>query len=68
MPGKTVYNSTHSFSRGEFEVYKYAIWARINQYQTVNTVVWANSDYEAKLVAESQFGQGNVLNYSRIYE
>lgn len=63
-----MYNSIHSFSRGEFAVYKYAIWARINQYQTVNTVVWANTDYEAKMIAESQFGQGNVLNYSRIYE
>ena len=49
-------------------MYKYAIWARINAYQTVNTVVWAGSDIDAKMIAESQFGQGNVLNYSRIYE
>jgi hypothetical protein len=49
-------------------MYKYAIWARINAYQTVNTVVWAGNDYDAKMIAESQFGQGNVLNYSRIYE
>jgi hypothetical protein len=49
-------------------MYKYAIWARINQYQTVNTIVWADDDWSAKQIAESQFGSGNVLNYSRIYE
>jgi hypothetical protein len=53
---------------GNTAMYKYAIWARINAYQTVNTVVWAGNDYDAKMIAESQFGQGNVLNYSRIYE
>lgn len=47
---------------------KFAIWARINSYQTVNTVIFANSDYEAKMLAEAQFGVGNVLSYSRIYE
>ena len=49
-------------------MYKYAIWARINAYQTDNTVVWAGDDYQAKRIAESQFGVGNVLNYSRINE
>jgi hypothetical protein len=49
-------------------MYKYAIWARINAYQTVNTIVWANDDFQAKQIAEGQFGSGNVLNYSRIYE
>lgn len=63
-----MYNPIHSFSKGEFAVYKYAIWARVNQYQTVNTVVWANSDWEAKMIAESQYGQGNVLGYSQIHE
>lgn len=49
-------------------MYKYAIWARINNYQTVNTFVWANDDYQAKMISEAQFGFGNVLNYSRVYE
>lgn len=49
-------------------MYKYAIWVRINQYQTANTFVFANNDYEAKMLAEAQYGQGNVLNYSRVSE
>lgn len=49
-------------------MYKYAIWVRINAYQTANTFVWANNDYEAKMLAEAQYGQGNVLNYTRIDE
>jgi len=49
-------------------MYKYAIWVRINQFQTANTFVFANNDYEAKMLAEAQYGQGNVLNYSRVSE
>ena len=49
-------------------MYKYAIWVRINDFQTANTFVWANNDYEAKMLAEAQYGQGNVLNYTRIDE
>ena len=49
-------------------MYKYAIWVRINDYQTANTFVWANNDYEAKMLAEAQYGTGNVLNYTRIDE
>lgn len=47
---------------------KYAVWARINAYQTINTFVWAENDYQAKLIAEAQFGVGNVLNWSEVYE
>jgi len=47
-------------------MYKYAIWVRITAYQTANTIVWANNDYEAKMLAEAQYGQGNVLNYTRV--
>ena len=47
-------------------MYKYAIWVRINQYQTANTFIWANNDYEAKMLAEAQYGAGNILNYSRV--
>lgn len=47
-------------------MYKYALWIRINDYQTANTVIYANNDAEAKMLGESQYGRGNVLNYSRI--
>jgi len=43
---------------------KYLIWARINAYQTVNTIVWAENAWTAKQIAEAQFGVGNVLNYT----
>ena len=43
---------------------KYLIWARINAYQTVNTIVWAENDLAAKQIAEAQFGIGNVLHYT----
>lgn len=49
-------------------MYKYLIWVRINQYQTANTYVYANNDYEAKMLAEAQYGVGNVLNYTRVNE
>jgi hypothetical protein len=47
-------------------MYKFAIWARINQTQTVNTFVWADNALDAKMIAESQFGVGNVLNYTQV--
>jgi hypothetical protein len=49
-------------------MYKYALWVRINNYQTVNTMVWAENDQAAKLLGEAQYGHGSVLNYTRIYE
>ena len=47
-------------------MYKYTVWIRLNQYQTANVVVNANNDWECKMIAESQYGSGTVLNYSRI--
>jgi hypothetical protein len=49
-------------------MYKYKIWARVTANETIHTVIWASSDYDARAIAESQYGSGNVLNYSRIYE
>lgn len=49
-------------------MYKYAVWVRINYLQTINTIVFANNDLDAKMLAEGQYGQGNVLGYSRIYD
>jgi len=44
----------------------YLVWIRINDYQTVNVRINADSDYQAKLIAEAQYGQGTVLNYTLI--
>ena len=46
-------------------MYKYALWVRINDCQTAHTIIWANTDYEAKLLGEAQYGVGNVLMYTR---
>lgn len=47
-------------------MYTYNVWVRINQYQTVNVRLQADNDYSARLIAEAQYGAGNVLNYTRI--
>jgi hypothetical protein len=47
-------------------MYKYRVWIRLNQYQTADVVVNANNDWEAKLLAESMYGAGMVLNYTRV--
>ena len=46
-------------------MYTYKLWVRINDFQTTETIVFANDDYHAKLLGESQFGAGNVLSYTR---
>jgi hypothetical protein len=46
-------------------MYKYKLWVRINDYQTLNAYVWADDDYSAKMLGEAQYGQGNVLGYWR---
>ena len=46
-------------------MYKYKLWVRINDYQTLNAYIWADDDYAAKMLGEAQYGQGNVLGYWR---
>lgn len=50
------------------KMYKYQLWVRITDYQTVNAYIWADDDYSAKMLGEAQYGFGNVLNYTRINE
>ena len=47
-------------------MYQYELWVRINNLQTTYTRVWAENDYAAKMLGEAQYGQGNVLNYTRL--
>lgn len=47
-------------------MYTYEVWIRLNPYQTANVRVNADNDYQAKLIAEAQYGTGNVLNYTRL--
>jgi hypothetical protein len=50
----------------EAEMYKYWILVRINSTQTAQTYIWADNDGVAKMIAEAQYGVGNVLNYSQV--
>ena len=45
---------------------RYQVWARLNSYQTVFTIVYASNDYQAKQLAELQNGVGSVLNYTLV--
>lgn len=47
-------------------MYKYQLWVRVSQTQTMNTIVYADNDYSAKVLGESQYGAGNVLGYHRV--
>ncbi len=53
-----------ALTKGKITVHKYLIWAKISETQTVNTIVWASNANDARLIAEAQFGVGNVLNYT----
>ena len=47
-------------------MYKYKLWVRIDSFQTAETFIWANTDWEAKALGEAQYGKGNILNYTRV--
>ena len=47
-------------------MYTYDVWVRLNAYQTANVRVQASNDMQAKMIAEAQYGRGNVLNYTRV--
>ena len=47
-------------------MYTYNVWVRINNYQTVNVRINADNDWQCKLIAEGQYGAGNVLNYTQV--
>lgn len=43
----------------------YRVLVRLQNGTTTRIIVTAESDYAAKLIAEAQFGQGQVLHYTR---
>ena len=44
----------------------FSVWVRLNPYQTTHVLIQASHGYDAKLIAEAQYGQGNVLNYTEV--
>lgn len=47
-------------------MHQYRVWIRVSSTQTAFTIIYADSDWEAKKLAEAQYGVGNVLNYTCI--
>ena len=47
-------------------MYRYRVWVRLNPYQTADVTINADNDYQAKMLAESIYGVGMVLNYTKI--
>jgi len=42
------------------------VWVRLNPYQTTHVIIHADNGLTAKMIAEAQYGQGNVLNYTEV--
>lgn len=42
---------------------QYKLWVRVSPVQTTYTMIYAENDYAARQLAESQFGAGNLLGY-----
>jgi hypothetical protein len=49
-------------------MYTFEVWVRLNAYQTVHVRMQAGNAIECKMIAEAQYGQGNVLNYRQLSE
>jgi hypothetical protein len=47
-------------------MYTFDVWVRLNKFQTANVRIQASNAWQAKLIAESQYGAGNVLNYTQV--
>jgi hypothetical protein len=47
---------------------RYLLWVRISTIQTTNTIIFAENALAAKQLGEAQYGIGNVLNYTEIYD
>lgn len=47
---------------------QYRLWVRLNQTQTANTLVFAENALLAKQLGEAQYGTGNVLSYTEVWE
>jgi len=47
---------------------KYSVRFRYQNGGWGETIIFASCDFDAKAIAESQFGPENVMSYWRIYE
>jgi hypothetical protein len=47
-------------------MHTYELWVRLNPYQTAHVRVQASNALQAKMLGESMYGRGNVLNYTQV--
>jgi hypothetical protein len=47
-------------------MYTFEVWVRLNAYQTAHVRVNASNGLECKMIAEAQYGAGNVLHYTQL--
>ena len=47
-------------------MYTFKVWVRLNQLQTTHVMIQADNGLTAKMIAEAQYGAGNVLNYTQV--
>jgi hypothetical protein len=49
-------------------MYTFDVWFKINQFRTAQTRIQATDWDSARLIAESQFGSGNIINITMVYD
>lgn len=47
---------------------RYELLVRVASSITSRTMIYASSAYEAKMLGEAQYGQGNILNWTELPE
>ena len=47
---------------------RFQLWVRISLTQTAFTFVYAENPLLAKQLGEAQYGIGNVINYTELYD
>lgn len=47
-------------------MYTFEVWVRLNPYQTAHIRINANNGLECKMIAEAQYGVGNILHYTQL--
>jgi hypothetical protein len=45
---------------------KYKLLVKLYNGMTTTTYVWAESDYAARILGETQYGKGNILNCIKV--
>ena len=45
---------------------RYVLLVRVASGISVRTIIYASSSYEAKMLGEAQYGQGNVMDYTEL--